>query len=315
MEINKIYNEECIEGMKRITDGSVDAVVCDLPYGTMKGINEKFEWDECIPTQPLFDSYERVLRRGGVAVLFSQEPYTSHLRSFSLHNMLFCYPLIWKKNSPGNAMMAQKAPVSFFEDISVFVKYADSALVYPLRDYAKRVMEYTGMSGARMEKILAKKGVEKPYEIHHFIAGDGYSQIRMIDETAYNSIIEHFHIDKMDGFKTYDELKQINAQYKQKYGRVFNLPDGKKSMSNILEFKKDNGGFHPTQKPVSLIQTIVETYTNPGDLVLDNCMGSGTTAIACIRSKRNYVGFELNKEYFEKANARIENENSIQRLF
>jgi site-specific DNA-methyltransferase (adenine-specific) len=119
----------------------------------------------------------------------------------------------------------------------------------------------------------------------------------------------------MDGFKTYDELKQIDSQYKQQYGSVFNLPDGKKSMSNILEFRKDAGGFHPTQKPVSLIQTIVETYTNPGDLILDNCMGSGTTAIACIKEKRHFIGFELNKEYYEKACDRIATELREPELF
>ena len=315
MEIDRIYNEDCLEGMKRIPDGSVDAVICDLPYGTMKGINEKFEWDECIPTKPLFDSYERVLRRGGVAVLFSQEPYTSHLRSFKLHNMQFCYPLIWKKNSPGNSMMAKNAPVSLFEDISVFVKCADSTLIYPLRDYAKKVMAFTGKNGCKMEKELAARGVDKPWELHHFIAGDAYTNIRITSEYAYDMLIKYYGIDKMPGFLTYAELKEVDAEYKRKYAKTFNLPEGKSSLSNIFEYPKDKGGFHPTQKPVSLIRSLVETYTNPGDLVLDNCMGSGTTAVACIRAKRHYIGFELNKEYYDKAVERIKMENATLRLF
>ena len=64
-------------------------------------------------------------------------------------------------------------------------------------------------------------------------------------------------------------------------------------------------GLHPTQKPVALFEYLIKTYTNEGDLVLDNCMGSGTTAIACINTNRNYIGFELDKEYYELAKKRI----------
>jgi site-specific DNA-methyltransferase (adenine-specific) len=67
-------------------------------------------------------------------------------------------------------------------------------------------------------------------------------------------------------------------------------------------------GLHPTQKPVDLFRYLVRTYTNEGDLVLDNCMGSGTTAIACIRENRNFIGFELNKEYYDKSCKRIKEE-------
>ena len=87
MEIDNIYNEDCLEGMRLIPDGSIDAVICDLPYGTMKGLSSALKgwddstvaWDDIIPTDKLFEQYERVLRRCGVAILFSQEPYTNHL--------------------------------------------------------------------------------------------------------------------------------------------------------------------------------------------------------------------------------------------
>lgn len=315
IEKDRIYNMDCLEGMELIPKGSIDAVICDLPYGTMKGIDDKHDWDEVIPTEKLFTAYERVLRRGGVAVLFSQEPYTSHLRTFIARNMKFCYPMIWKKDSAGNAMMAKKAPISYYEDLNVFVKIADSANLYQLREYAKKVMEFTGRNGCKMEKELAELGVEKPWELHHFIAGDAYTNIRITSEYAYNMLIEHYGIDKMPGFMTYEELKKIDTEYKTKFARTFNLPVGKQSMSNILEFRKDPNGFHPTQKPISLIQRLVETYTNEGDVVLDNCMGSGTTAIACHRSKRHYIGFELNKEYFDKAQQRINAETSQLSIF
>lgn len=77
----------------------------------------------------------------------------------------------------------------------------------------------------------------------------------------------------------------------------------------------DKGRFHPTQKPVDLIREIIAKHSNEGDLVLDNCMGSGTTAIACIREKRNFIGFELNKEYYDKACKRIQLEMMQPSLF
>lgn len=315
IELNKIYNEDCLEGMKRIPDGIVDAIICDLPYGTMKGIDDKHDWDEIIPTDKLFEQYERVLRRNGMAILFSQEPYTSHLRTYIPRNMQFCYPMIWEKNSAGNSLSAKKAPISYYEDINVFVKVADSSLLYPLREYAKKVMDFTGINGCAMEKELAAKGVDKPWELHHFIAGDKYTNIRITSEYAYNMLIEYYHIDRMEGFMSFDELKQADAAYKLKFARTFNLPQGQQSMSNVLEFSKDTDGFHPTQKPVALIRRLVLTYTNEGDTVLDNCMGSGTTAVACIREKRNYIGFETNAEYYTKACKRIENEKAQLKLF
>ena len=77
----------------------------------------------------------------------------------------------------------------------------------------------------------------------------------------------------------------------------------------------NNKRIHPTQKPADLIQYLIRTYTNERDVVLDNCMGSGTTAIAAIREKRHYIGFELNEEYYNKSLARIKKELSQPKLF
>lgn len=88
--------------------------------------------------------------------------------------------------------------------------------------------------------------------------------------------------------------------------------------SDVLEFNvvpNRNGKIHPTQKPVELIEYLIKTYSNEGDLVLDNCIGSGTTAIACIKQKRNFIGFELDEGYFKKAVERINEEKSLITLF
>ena len=84
---------------------------------------------------------------------------------------------------------------------------------------------------------------------------------------------------------------------------------------DIVQFNRDPDAWHPTQKPVDLLRYLVLTYTNEGDTVLDNCMGSGTTAIACIKERRHFIGFELSKKYFDKAVKRIDTERRQLTLF
>lgn len=80
---------------------------------------------------------------------------------------------------------------------------------------------------------------------------------------------------------------------------------------HFLEFKNEVAGnknrLHPTQKPVALLEYLIKTYTNERETVLDNCMGSGSTGVACINTKRNFIGFELDKKYFDIARQRIDN--------
>ena len=313
IELDRIYNMDCLEGMKAIPDGSVDAVICDLPYGTMKGAQldgwegVKTDWDEIIPTDKLFEQYERVLRMNGVAILFSQEPYTNHLRGYrhTNTNIGFAYPLMWRKNHFANALIAKDAPVSYFEDMSVFFKRFDTSGHHPLRDYSKAVMQYCGARSCKdINAVLGHRHAE------HFFYVDS-TQFALCTRETYEELIGTYHIDKMEGFKPYEELQRMDAKFR----RTFNLPEGPGFKSNVFEYSKDPDGFHPTQKPVSLIRDLVLTYTNEGDTVLDNCMGSGTTAIACIKERRHFIGFELSKEYFDKAVKRIKAEQAQLTLF
>ena len=312
MELDRIYNMDCLEGMKQIPDGTIDAVICDLPYGTMKGIsaptfvnaNAQCEWDTILPTDKLFAEYDRVLRQNGMAILFSQEPYTTHLRSYpKKSNLRFCYPLIWKKESAGNVLMVDKAPVSVFEDINVFVKPYDSNGTNPLREYFAAVLKFIGKPKRDIMQSIGQRA-------DHVFRVDS-TQFALCTDETYSDIIRQYGIDKMEGFRTYEDLAKSDI----KFNRVFNIPEGKACLQNVLEFAKDTDGFHPTQKPVALIRRLVLTYTNEGDTVLDNCMGSGTTAIACIKERRHFIGFELSKEYFDKAVKRIKAEQAQLTLF
>ena len=315
LELDNIYNMDCLEGMKQIPDGTIDAVICDLPYGKMKGIvnapgweNCSCEWDERLPTMELFTEYERVLRMNGTAILFSQEPYTMHLRTYpKKSNLRFCYPMIWKKDQHGNVLIVDKAPLNYFEDINVFVKPYDSNGTNLLREYFAAVLRFIGKPKRDIMQAIGQ-GADHVFRVDS-------TQWALCTADTYGDIIRQYGIDKMQGFRTYENLQSEDIAFKEKYKRVFNIPKDKQYLSNVLEFSKDTDGFHPTQKPVALIRRLVLTYTNEGDTVLDNCMGSGTTAIACIKEHRHFIGFELSKEYFDKACKRIDTERRQLTLF
>ena len=93
--------------------------------------------------------------------------------------------------------------------------------------------------------------------------------------------------------------------------------NGLRYPTDVLEFRREPLGttIHPTQKPLDLIEYLIKTYTNGGDLVLDNCMGSGTTGVACKHLDRNFIGIELDPDYFELAKSRIENATFPIKLF
>ena len=90
-----------------------------------------------------------------------------------------------------------------------------------------------------------------------------------------------------------------------KEGGVLTINNGFRYPTNVLKFNRDKEGYHPTQKPVALCEYLIKTYTNEGDLVLDNCMGSGTTGVACKRLNRSFIGMELDFGYYMTAYHRL----------
>ena len=115
IELNKIYNEDCLEGMKKIPDGSVDMILCDLPYGTTA-----CTWDEIIPFKPLWEQYERVIKDNGAIVLTASQPFTSKLVMSNIN--WFKHEWIWEKQRASNFMRANHEPLKYHENILVFSK-------------------------------------------------------------------------------------------------------------------------------------------------------------------------------------------------
>lgn len=121
MELNKIYNEDCLKGMKRIPDGSVDCIICDLPYGVLNKTAEGGSWDSVIPFEPLWEQYKRVIKDNGAIVLFAQGMFTAQL--MMSQPKLWRYNLIWDKiNRVTGFLNANRCPLRIHEDIVVFYK-------------------------------------------------------------------------------------------------------------------------------------------------------------------------------------------------
>ena len=128
---------------------------------------------------------------------------------------------------------------------------------------------------------------------------------KIMREDTFNKLNKFFNVDKMQGFKNFAELKEIDNYFKKKFASTFNLWEGKKYKSNILKYKKDYDGHHPTQKPVLLLEDLIKTFSNENDLVVDLTMGSGSTGVACKNTNRDFIGIEINDEYFKIAEQRI----------
>lgn len=279
LEINKIYNQDCLEGMKQIDDKSIDMILCDLPYGTTQ-----CKWDSIIPfnkyievenkkrgkivmyeddyilnelkttnksyeylrdefkencNDGLWDCYNRIIKDNGVIVLFADEPFSSLLVTSNLKE--YRYELIWQKEQGTDFLNANRKPLKAHEKIQIFYK--------KLPTYNKQ-----------------------------FTEGKNYRAVN-------------------GGNKSTDCYGSFKLGYFQSNGT-------KRNPISVLKFNRERG-LHPTQKPVALLEYLIKTYTNKNEIVLDNCIGSGSTAIAAINTGRNFLGFENDEKYFSVAENRI----------
>lgn len=239
-----IKQGDCLELMKDIPDGSVDMILCDLPYG-----NTPLHWDAVINIGELWSEYSRVSKDTSAIVLFGQEPFSSYMRMSNIK--IYRYDWYWEKERLTNVFQVKKRAGKTIENIMVFYKCQCTYNPQKNLHQGKRV---TNKIGENARWSVTQSGYEqttKPFEYHD---------------------------------------------------------DGTRYPTQLLRFNRDNPRerVHPTQKPIALLEYLIKTYTNEGDTVLDNCMGSGSTGVACVNTNRNFVGYELDEEYFKIAKERIE---------
>ncbi len=294
---------DCLERMKEIESGSVDMILTDPPYGTMKGIEKSghyggqkgHDWDETIKHEPMLSECNRVLCPKGCLILFSQEPYTAKLITETHGNLPFSYRLVWLKNHFANALIAKKAPVKYTEDLCVFFKRYEGRIGHPLQEYFLDEFSMCGMTSAEICAELKTTGAA-----HYFTTGVQFrvpnaKHLKRLQEMTGRFSIKHSVV--VDTHKQFISGNPLS---------VYNLPEGAKYKSNVLEFRKEYRGEHPTQKPVALMADLIKTYTNERGTVLDFTMGSGTTGVACANLNRNFIGIEMDLDYFNIALERIE---------
>lgn len=296
----KLYNDDCFNAFKNIEDNSVDLVLCDPPYGTVKGLfSDGTEWDNVLDHDKIWAEINRVLRFKGTVILFSQEPFTSNLIHSQINNIPFCYRMIWLKNQHGNHLMSNIAPLNYFEDICVFSKKYETVYSHPLRKYTERLLkDFLKFGKTELNKKFGNRKAE------HFFRYDS-QQFSICNEEIYNELINKFSIDEYEFFLNYDTIVKIDKEYKEKYNKVFNLQNDEKYKKNVLEYSKDKTIYHPTQKPVKLLEDLIKTYSHENDLILDYTMRSGSTGVACCNTNRNFIGIEKDTEYFNIAKKRI----------
>jgi site-specific DNA-methyltransferase (adenine-specific) len=258
----------------------------------------KCEWDEVINTNEIYKVANRILRKNGKIVLFAQQPFTNELINKAIPNIPFCYSMIWEKDHFANALTAKKAPLNYYEDVLVFSKTHDTEAIHELRPYFKLVMDFIGLNLKQINTKLGHRRAEHTFYIDS-------TQYGLCTKKTYLELIKVFGIDKMQGFKEFAELKEIDNEFKIKFASTFNLWEGNKYKRNILKYKKDYTGHHPTQKPVLLLEDLIKTFSNENDLVVDLTMGSGSTGVAAKNTKRNFIGIEQDENYFNIAQDRI----------
>jgi site-specific DNA-methyltransferase (adenine-specific) len=303
------YQGDCLVENKSIETQTVDLILTDLPYGTITGLGDsdsithgmkgKTEWDFAIEPTDVFKIAKRILRKNGKMILFSQEPYTSKMITLSNPNVPFSFRMVWEKDHFANSLIAKKAPVSYFEDILVFSKIYENDTDNEVRDYLISEREKTKKDGYTDKQLRIMCGVSLKgggLLCHYW----GREQWMMPTEKHYNTLQQTGYFKR-----NYKELEGINNRLKKESESTFNLWEGNKIKSNILKYKKDYDGYHPTQKPVLLLEDLIKTFSNENDLVVDLTMGSGSTGVACRNTNRQFIGIEKDEKYFEIAVSRV----------
>lgn len=244
-----LWQGDCLTMMQFIPSGSVDLILCDLPYGTTQ-----CKWDAIIPFAELWAAYRRILKPNGAVVLTASQPFTTALGASNLSWLRYSW--VWEKARPTDFLNAKKKPLKGFEDILVF---------------APKLGIYNPQDTISIDRTVSNTGTK---------AGGRHGRKENDDQSFHGGVKSETYRQTVTGY-----------------------PRG------IVRFAQEASALHPTQKPVALMEYLIRTYSNEGDVVLDNCMGSGTTGVACRRTGRQFIGIERDEKYFAIAKARIEATN------
>lgn len=279
---------DCLELMKNIPDGSVDMVLCDLPYGVLD-----LEWDKVIDGKRLFFEYKRICKQNANVLLFCQIEFAKYLMDSTFPSE-FSHCLIWSKANKTRMKSANSLPLSQYEMILCFRlnKYSNKHQHKKLREYFMEQYKASGLSIKEIEEKIPNRSA------HHWFRYS--SDYRIPTERNYKRLREITGLFQ----RPYEEIRE---EFLKEKNNLCTFNNGT-IKSDVLYGKLEEKRVHPTQKPVSLLRQLILAYSNEGETVLDNCMGSGSTGIACIHTGRRFIGMELDRHYYDVAKRRIERE-------
>lgn len=242
--IDKIFNEDCLEGMKRIEDGIIDFVLTDLPFGITSN-----EWDVKIDLAKFWEQINRVTKHNAAICLFANGKYLFELGASNIKN--YRYKIVVEKDAASGFLNSHKMPLKSHDDILIFYRQLPTYNPQYFYSYPR--------------KYKRTKSDSKNYRT-------GYSQ---------------------------------DAIYENKDGKRYPRDTIKFNYPKILWGNPNSKTEHPTQRPTDLLEYLIKTYTNEGEIVLDATIGSGSTAVAAINTNRHFIGFETEKKFFDIAKERI----------
>ena len=314
----ELYNGDCLEIMKDIPDKTIDLALIDPPYNIGKD-----KWDKWDTVEEyvgfmgqVFKQCERVLKDNGSFYFFHNDfLQIVELQNYINKNTNFIFKqlLIWNKTNFKKFAWTNRDPEkckdrNWFPNVEYCLYYTfqgetglskvmlDVNNFKSLRDYFKYIQSEIGLN---KKQIIDKIGQRADHCFRH-----ASSQWDLPTEETYNELINIFNIDKYEGFKTYEELR--NEYEELRY--TFNLKEVQDNISCVWESSNVNSGkLHSCQKPLDILEKIIKTSSNEGDIVLDCFMGSGSTGEACIKTKRNFIGIEKDEKYFKIAKDRLKN--------
>lgn len=283
MNINQIYNEDCQEGIKRIPDASIDCILTDPPYLYLKGQKLDRPFDE----ERLFSEFKRVLKPTGFIILFGRgTPFYRWNMILAEQGFAFKEEVIWNKRRTSSPVL----PLArVHETISIHT------LVGLIN---KSIINYGEAKAFSLDKIteeLKRLGtaLNKGPQFHKIV-----ENLKKKNETGtYSDGVGH--VGYATSFSSPYFKRHINTYV------VESMLNGVREQSIIEENRTHLGQIHPTQKPVRLLERLLALTTHSGDVVLDPFAGSCSTAIACINTNRKFIGFEIDKEYYDAGVKRL----------
>ena len=314
IELNKVYNEDCLEGMKRVPDKSVDLIVIDPPYNIKKA-----EWDSWKTVGEyvefmgsVFFECQRILKSHGSFYFFHNDfLQIVELQKWINENSTFIFRqfIVWNKKFDGCKNDGFLQGFNEVEGLRNYQKMAEYCLYYTLHDdigmttndvtannfpslrlYFKELQQYTGRTKGEILGAIGQKAD------HCFRWASSQWDIPTVE--TYTDIVLTYRIDEWDGFKEYETLRR-------EYDRCRYTFNNQRTHHSVWNYEVAKKQGHITPKPTDLVENILMYSSDEGDIVLDCFMGSGTTAIACMNTNRNFIGFELDETYHTLANERI----------